>query len=147
MTTVVGLAEKMEEIYLPGDKTPLFLDKNSSSLRLLMQVRNEAHRFGLAFHRKKRDQSMAHSVLLEIPGVGLRTMEKLLVRFGSVATIASANQEELAEVVSGRLAGSISTFFKTGKLTNKSTRPGKQSGYRIVAPSPPRVATEDSFYR
>jgi excinuclease ABC subunit C len=80
MTTVVGLAEKMEEIYLPGDKTPLFLDKNSSSLRLLMQVRNEAHRFGLAFHRKKRDQSMAHSVLLEIPGVGLYLSVKRILR-------------------------------------------------------------------
>lgn len=109
--TVVGLAEKMEEMYLATDKTPLFLDKNSSSLRLLMQLRNEAHRFSQTFHRKKREQSMVKSVLLDIPGVGPRTMEKLLTHFGSVARIKKAEVSELERVVSSRLARSVSDFF------------------------------------
>ncbi|NLA15914.1 MAG: excinuclease ABC subunit UvrC [Bacteroidales bacterium] len=110
--TVVGLAEKMEEIYLATDKTPLFLEKNSSSLRLLMQLRNEAHRFSLTFHRKKRSQSMRRSVLLDIPGVGPRTMEKLMKRFGSVKKMAEAPTEELSQVVSEKLANTIAAFLK-----------------------------------
>lgn len=109
--TVVGLAEKMEEMYLATDKTPLFLDKNSSSLRLLMQLRNEAHRFSQTFHRKKREKSMVTSVLLDIPGVGPRTMEKLLTHFGSVANIQKAEVSDLERVVSPRLARTITAFF------------------------------------
>jgi len=116
--TVVGLAEKMEEMYLATDKTPLFLDKNSSSLRLLMQLRNEAHRFSQTFHRKKREKSMVTSVLLEIPGVGPRTMEKLLTHFGSVARIKKAEVSELERVVSSRLARVIATFFDAKDAPN-----------------------------
>jgi excinuclease ABC subunit C len=76
-----------------------------------MQLRNEAHRFSQTFHRKKREKSMVKSVLLDIPGVGPRTMEKLLTHFGSVARIKKAEVSELERVVSSRLARSVSDFF------------------------------------
>jgi excinuclease ABC subunit C len=112
--TAVGLAKRMEEIYLATDKTPLFLDKNSSSLRLLMQLRNEAHRFGISFHRQKRSARFTRSALLDIPGLGPRTLEKLLGHFGSLKQISLASQEELAKVVSFALALKI-TEWNRGK--------------------------------
>lgn len=108
--TVVGLAKRLEEIYLATDRTPLFLDKNSSSLRLLMQLRNEAHRFGITFHRKKRSAGFTRSALLDIPGIGPRTMEKLLGHFGSLKQIALATEEELARIVPAKLAVKIKEF-------------------------------------
>jgi len=112
--TAVGLAKRMEEIYLATDKTPLFLDKNSSSLRLLMQLRNEAHRFGISFHRQKRSARFTRSALLDIPGLGPRTLEKLLGHFGSLKQISLASQEELAKVVSFALTLKI-TEWNRGK--------------------------------
>ena len=109
--TVVGLAKRLEEIYLPTDKTPLFLDKNSSSLRLIMQLRNEAHRFGIMFHRKKRSAGFARSVLLDVPGIGPRTMEKLLNRFGSLKRIAEASQQELAGVIAVKTAEKLREYL------------------------------------
>ena len=109
--TVVGLAKRLEEIYLPTDKTPLFLDKNSSSLRLIMQLRNEAHRFGITFHRKKRSAGFARSVLLDVPGIGPRTMEKLLNRFGSLKRIAEASQQELAGVIAVKTAEKLREYL------------------------------------
>lgn len=109
--TVVGLAKRLEEIYLPTDKTPLFLDKNSSSLRLIMQLRNEAHRFGITFHRKKRSAGFARSVLLDVPGIGPRTMERLLNRFGSLKRIAEASQQELAGVIAVKTAEKLREYL------------------------------------
>ena len=120
--TVVGLAEKMEGIHLATDKTPLFPDKNSSTLRLLMQLRNEAHRFSLTFHRKKREKSMVKSVLSDIPGVGPRTTEKLLEHFGSVANIKKADVENLQRVVSPRLAKTIADFFSEWRTESDPAR-------------------------
>ncbi|HOG24638.1 MAG TPA: excinuclease ABC subunit UvrC [Bacteroidales bacterium] len=111
--TAVGLAKRMEEIYLATDKTPLFLDKNSSSLRLLMQLRNEAHRFGITFHRKQRSAGFTRSALLEIPGIGPRTLEKLLRHFGSLRQISLASREELTKVVSNALALKITEWIGT----------------------------------
>ncbi len=110
--TVIGLAKRLEEIYLPGDNTPLFLDKNSSSLRLLMHLRNEAHRFGITFHRGKRSAGFARSVLLDVPGIGPRTMEKLLERFGSVKRIAGATQQELSGVIPVKTAEKLKEYLK-----------------------------------
>lgn len=112
--TLVGLAKRLEEIYLATDKTPLFLDKNSSSLRLLMQLRNEAHRFGITFHRQKRSARFTRSALLDIPGIGPVLMEKLLGRFGSLKQIALAPEEELAAVVSVKIARKIKESFCQG---------------------------------
>ncbi|MDD4655207.1 MAG: excinuclease ABC subunit UvrC, partial [Bacteroidales bacterium] len=109
--TVVGLAKRLEEIYLPTDKTPLFLDKNSSSLRLIMQLRNEAHRFGITFHRKKRSSGFARSVLTDIPGIGPRTMEKLLARYGSLKYIKKATLEELSGVIPAKTAQKLRDYL------------------------------------
>ena len=104
---VVGLAEKMEEIYRVGDPYPLFLDRNSQSLKLLQQIRNEAHRFGITYHRKLRRKSELHSALDDIKGVGPKTSERLLLHYGSVARIASAGIEDLTAFVGPKLANRI----------------------------------------
>ena len=101
---VVGLAERMEELIIPGDPTPLWLDRNSSSLRVLMHIRDEAHRFGITHHRARRSASQIQSELRSIPGVGAATEAKLLRHFKSVKRIKGASQEEIAAVVGPALA-------------------------------------------
>ena len=102
--TVVALAERMEEVYRVGDPNPLFIDKNSPALKVLQQIRDEAHRFGITFHRKLRSKAQIESVLREIKGVGEKTEQRLLLRFNSVARIAAASVEEIAELVGETLA-------------------------------------------
>ena len=109
--TVIGLAKRLEEIYLATDKTPLFLDKNSSSLRILMHLRNEAHRFGITFHRKKRSSGFARSVLTDVPGIGPRTMERLMVRYGSLKHIEKATLEELSGVIPAKTAQKLKDYL------------------------------------
>ena len=102
--TVVALAERLEEVYRVGDPHPMFIDRNSPALKVLQQIRDEAHRFGITFHRKLRSKSQVASVLRDIKGVGEKTEQSLLLRFGSVARIASAPVEEIAELVGNQLA-------------------------------------------
>jgi excinuclease ABC subunit C len=109
--TVIGLAKRLEEIYLATDKTPLFLDKNSSSLRILMHLRNEAHRFGITFHRKKRSSGFARSVLTDVPGIGPRTMERLMARYGSLKHIEKATLEELSGVIPAKTAQKLRDYL------------------------------------
>ena len=109
--TVIGLAKRLEEIYLATDKTPLFLDKNSSSLRILMHLRNEAHRFGITFHRKKRSSGFARSVLTDVPGIGPRTMERLMVRYGSLKHREKATLEELSGVIPAKTAQKLRDYL------------------------------------
>jgi len=109
--TVIGLAKRLEEIYLATDKTPLFLDKNSSSLRILMHLRNEAHRFGITFHRKKRSSGFARSVLTDVPGIGPRTMERLMVRYRSLKHIEKATLEELSGVIPAKTAQKLRDYL------------------------------------
>jgi excinuclease ABC subunit C len=97
--TVVGIAKKLEEIYFPGDSVPLYLDKNSITLKVIQQLRNEAHRFGINFHRGKRSSKMNRSFLDEVPGIGEKTKELLLKKFGSVKKISEASPEELEKAV------------------------------------------------
>lgn len=104
---VVGLAERLEEIIIPGDPDPLFLDKNSASLRILMQIRDEAHRFGITHHRAKRRKSEIDSALRAIEGVGPATETKLIRHFKSVKRIAAAPVEDLAAEVGPKLAAII----------------------------------------
>lgn len=104
---IVGLAERLEDIYIPGDPHPLFLDKNSSSLRVLMQIRDEAHRFGITFHRSKRSKRQVASALSEISGVGPATEEKLLRTFRSVKRIREASLDDLTKVVGKSLAQKV----------------------------------------
>ena len=105
--TVVGLAERMEEVIRVGDPYPLFLDRNSQAFRLITFVRDEAHRFGITFHRSLRSKAQVHSALRDIPGVGEKTEQRLLLHFGSVARIASAPREDLAALVGLSLAARI----------------------------------------
>lgn len=96
---VVGLAKRMELVIRIDDPYPLFLDRNSRALKVLMQIRDEAHRFGITFHRSLRSKSQISSALREIKGVGEQTEKRLLIHYGSVARIASASLEDLSKLV------------------------------------------------
>ena len=105
--TVIALAERMEEVYRVGDPYPMFIDRNSPALKVLQQIRDEAHRFGITFHRKLRSKAQITSALREIKGVGEKTEQRLILRFGSVAGIISASVEEVADMVGSALAEKI----------------------------------------
>lgn len=109
---ILGLAERMEEIYFPGDNYPYVLGKNSLALKTLMHIRDEAHRFGITFHRKLREKSQTISVLSSIPGIGKETELSLLQQFKSVSEIASKSFEELAAVIGKKRAGIIYHYFR-----------------------------------
>lgn len=110
--TVIGIAKKLEEIFFPGDSVPIYLDKNSISLKIIQQLRNEAHRFGINFHRDKRSSEMIESDLDQIKGIGPRTKEILLKHFGSVDKIRNASPEELENVVGLSKTVILSGYFK-----------------------------------
>jgi len=96
---IIGVAKKLEEIYFPGDTVPLYIDKNSESLKLIQHLRNEAHRFGITFHRQKRSGGFIQSSLESIEGVGAKSIEKLFIRFKSIENIKNASEKILAEEV------------------------------------------------
>jgi excinuclease ABC subunit C len=112
---VVGIAKRLEELYFPGDSLPIYLDKRSPTLKVIQNMRNEAHRFSLTHHRKKRSQSSTASILDNIPGVGEATKRKLLIEFGSVSKIKNASLEDLKTVCSDRVSQQIISFFKENK--------------------------------
>ena len=105
--TVVGLAKRLEEVIRVGDPYPLFIDRNSQALKVLQRIRDEAHRFGITFHRSLRSKAAIQSALREIKGVGEQTEQRLLMHFGSVARIAAASEEELSTLVGPALARRI----------------------------------------
>lgn len=106
--TVIGLAERLEEVIRVGDPYPLFVDRNSQALKILQHIRDEAHRFGITFHRNLRSKSQVASVLDGIKGVGAKTEQRLIMHYGSVAGIAEASLEELTEFLGKKdLAGRI----------------------------------------
>lgn len=94
--TVIGLAKRLEEVIRVGDPYPLFIDRNSPALKVLQQIRDEAHRFGITFHRNLRSKAQIESALRAIKGVGETTERRLLMHYGSVARIAAAPEQELA---------------------------------------------------
>lgn len=96
---IIGIAKRLEEIYFPEDPIPLYLDKKSESLKIIQQLRNEAHRFGINFHRNKRSKAAINSELESIEGVGEKTAQELLKTFKSVKRIKEASIEKLAETV------------------------------------------------
>ncbi len=96
---IVGIAKKLEEIYFPGDSIPVYIDKRSESLKVIQQLRNEAHRFGITHHRNKRSKGAIQSELTSIPGIGEKTMEKLIKHFGSVKRLKSAASEDIEKLV------------------------------------------------
>lgn len=103
---IIGIAERLEEIYFPEDPVPLYIDKNSETLKLIQQARDEAHRFGLTFHRKKRSKSQTTSELDQIKGIGPETKKKLLVHFKSIKQIKEAKKEEIVALI-GNSKGEI----------------------------------------
>jgi excinuclease ABC subunit C len=108
---IIGIAKKLEEIYFPGDSLPIYLDKRSETLKLIQQLRDEAHRFGITRHRNKRSKDALRSELTEIKGVGNHTTQTLLVHFGSVSAIKEASLEELEKAVNNRAAGIVYRYF------------------------------------
>jgi excinuclease ABC subunit C len=109
--TLIALAERMEEVYRVGDPYPMFIDRNSPALKVLQHIRDEAHRFGITFHRKLRSKAQVESVLSGIKGVGPKTEQRLIMHFGSVARIAAAPKEEVIALVGPALAERILEHF------------------------------------
>jgi len=103
---IIGIAKRLEEIYYPGDSIPLYLDKKSETLKIIQQLRNEAHRFGITFHRNKRSKTALNTELEAIPGIGDKTVVELLTHFRSLKRIKEATKDELAQVV-GKAKASI----------------------------------------
>ncbi len=113
--TVIGIAKKLEEIYFPGDSIPLYLDKKSESLKLIQKARDEAHRFGITHHRKRRSKSMTVSELEQIKGIGAKTAEALIRKFKSLKRIKEASEEEIAGVSGKSKAALIKKYFAQKK--------------------------------
>jgi excinuclease ABC subunit C len=116
--TVIGIAKKLEEIYFPNDPIPLHINKKSESLKLIQQLRNEAHRFGITFHRNQRSKNFIKSELLNINGVGDKTAQKLLKRFGSVAGIKQADLAEIEKEVGTELTKKLISHFDLSPVNN-----------------------------
>jgi excinuclease ABC subunit C len=110
--TIIGIAKRLEEIYYPGDQYPLYLDKKSETLKIIQQLRDEAHRFGITFHRKKRSIATLASELESVPGIGKTSAEKLLRQFKSVKKIKEANKEALMEILNKNQIDALIEFFK-----------------------------------
>lgn len=109
--TVIGIAKRLEEIFMPGDPYPLYINKKSESLILIQQIRNEAHRFAITFHRNQRSKNFIKTELTEIPGIGGKTSEKLLKHFHSVRQIKKATLAELEQVIGKRPAVRVKQYF------------------------------------
>ncbi len=108
---IVGLAKRLEEIFYPGDSTPLYLDKSGETLKVLMHIRDEAHRFGITFHRNKRSAGQIKSRLENIPSIGKSSIEKLLKRFKSIKGIREADFDELVETVGKQRAEALRNYL------------------------------------
>ena len=109
--TVIGIAKRLEEIYFPGDPVPLHINKKSESLKVIQQIRNEAHRFAITFHRDRRSQDFTVSELANIQGVGKKSSDKLLTHFKSTKRIAESSLEDLVHVVGSKNGGIVFTYF------------------------------------
>ncbi len=101
---VIGIAKQLEELFYPNDPLPLMLNKRSPALKLMQQIRNEAHRFAITFHRKKRSQHFTRTSLESIQGIGEKTAIQLLRSFGSVEAIKKAPLQEIASIIGQKKA-------------------------------------------
>lgn len=110
--TILGIAKRLEEIFYPGDSVPLYLDKKSETLKIIQHLRNEAHRFGITFHRDKRSKGALKTSMDSIPGIGEKTMVTLLTHFKSVKRLTAAPEEEIAKVVGPSKAKKITEYYK-----------------------------------
>ena len=112
---IIGIAKRLEEIYYPGDPIPLYLDKKSETLKITQYLRNEAHRFGITFHRNKRSKSAIQSELEQIPAIGKQTITTLLRRFKSAKRVKEASLDNLKEVVGSARASRVYQYFHPEK--------------------------------
>jgi excinuclease ABC subunit C len=110
--SIIGIAKRLEEIYFPGDNLPLYLNKKSESLKVIQQLRDEAHRFGITHHRNRRIKESLVTELTDISGIGKTLSEKLLLAFSSVENVKKASEKELIAVVGEAKANKIISFFK-----------------------------------
>ncbi|MDR2885883.1 MAG: excinuclease ABC subunit UvrC [Rikenellaceae bacterium] len=108
---LIGLAKRLEEVFYPGDSMPYYMEKGGETLRVMVQLRDEAHRFGITFHRQKRSKAAIRSRLEEIPGIGPGSIQKLLKTFRTVSAIRVADEPALTAVVGASRAAAIKTFF------------------------------------
>ena len=112
---IIGIAKRLEELFYPGDSIPLYLDKKSETLKVIQHLRNEAHRFGITFHRDKRSKSALNSSIETIPGIGEKTMLTLLKHFKSVKRLKLASEKDISAVVGASKAKKISEFYQAIK--------------------------------
>lgn len=109
---IIGIAKRLEELFYPDDPVPLYLDKKSETLKIIQQLRNEAHRFGITFHRNKRSKEALNTTLETIDGIGEKTVVELLKKFKSLQRIESATFEDISEVIGPSKAKKIKEHFK-----------------------------------
>ncbi len=109
--SIIGIAKRLEEIFYPGDPVPLYLDKNSESLKVIQHIRNEAHRFGIKFHRNKRSGSFIKSELENIPGIGEKTIEQLLKKFKTIKRLRSLSLDEISSEIGNSKAKLLYGYF------------------------------------
>jgi excinuclease ABC subunit C len=110
---IVGIAKRLEELFYPNDPVPLYLDKRSESLKIIQQMRNEAHRFGITHHRNKRSKGAIETELSNIPGIGDKTVVELLRQFRSVKRVKAASKKELEDTVGLDKASKIRAYYLT----------------------------------
>ena len=111
--TIIGIAKRLEELYFPGESIPLHINKKSESLKLIQHARNESHRFAINFHRLKRSKAMIASELNDIPGIGQKTVEKLLSHFGSVKKMRESNSAEWEKIIGKALTKKLLAYFSS----------------------------------
>jgi excinuclease ABC subunit C len=110
--TIIGIAKRLEELFYPDDPIPLYLDKKTETLKIIQQLRNEAHRFGITFHRNKRSKEALNTSMDAIDGIGEKTVIELLKNFKSLERIKLATFEELTEIIGPSKSKKIKEFFK-----------------------------------
>ena len=118
---IIGIAKRLEEIYYPEDPIPLYLDKKSETLKIIQQLRNEAHRFGINHHRNKRSKSALQTEMTQIPGIGEKTVVSLLKKFKSLKRIKNATFEDLEQLIGRDKALRITKHFQAGEINKPGT--------------------------
>lgn len=111
--SIIGIAKRLEEIYFPGDSIPIYLDKQSETLKLIQHLRDEAHRFGVTFHRNKRSKSMTQTIFGSIPGIGRKTMEVVYTKYPSLSNIKKASKEELIQLIGKKKTEILQKFLSS----------------------------------
>jgi len=112
---IIGIAKRLEEIFYPEDPIPLYLDKKSETLKIIQQLRNEAHRFAITFHRNKRSKSAIQTELEQIPSIGKQTVVNLLKHFKSAKRVGGATIEELEKIVGNSRATKVYNHYHNDK--------------------------------